>query len=155
MSLSISPSTDYDLICSVVTHHEVYPRLIDDFSPPADQYQPNENPALLYLVARDGTELLGLWMFAPENGVCSQVHTALLPTCRGKRAVHAVRAMLAWVWQNTGCERIVTNVPADNPSALVFAKWAGMKVIGVNEKSFQRNGKLLDQTILGLSRPTK
>lgn len=151
--LSIEPSTDYDLIRSVVTHEKVYPLLIDDFSPAVEQYRPNENPGLLYLVARDAAELLGLWMFAPENGVCWQVHTALLPPCRGKRAIQAVKAMLAWIWENTRCQRITTNVPSDNPAALMFAKWAGMKVVGVNEKSFQRNGELLDQTILGLSRP--
>jgi hypothetical protein len=44
-------------------------------------------------------------------------------------------------------------VPAHNRLALAFAEAAGMKVYGRNHASFLKNGELLDQICLGLSKP--
>jgi hypothetical protein len=60
---------------------------------------------------------------------------------------------LEWIWRNTPCRRIVTNVPEDNRLAYRFALSAGMIGYGLNRASFQRGGRLLDQHCLGISRP--
>jgi hypothetical protein len=61
--------------------------------------------------------------------------------------------VLEWIWTNTPCRRIVTGVPQGNRLAFRFAVAAGMEQYGVNEASFLRGGRMLDQICLGISRP--
>jgi hypothetical protein len=63
--------------------------------------------------------------------------------------------MAEWIWHNTPCRRLITNVPADNRLAFQFALSAGMEPYGKNEDSFLKGGKLLDQICLGISRPSE
>jgi len=151
--IHIERSQDYALIRGIMTCKAVYRHLTDDASPAAEDWRPIESDGIYYLVAWDGNSLLGLWMLHPHNGVCWEIHTALLPDAWGDRARRAAAAMLKWVWGNTPCRRIVTNVPANNRLAYHFAVQAGMEVYGTNEASFLKGGRLLSQICLGISRP--
>jgi RimJ/RimL family protein N-acetyltransferase len=154
-------SFDYELIRRILTHERIWPHISDDGSPPAGEYRPFESELIWYVVVRDiypdagPEEILGLWMFTPHNAVCWEVHTALLPEAWGGRAHQAAQLMADWIWRNTPCRRIVTNVPENNRLALRFAQAVGMEVYGCNEKSFLKGGKLLDQILLGISKPAE
>jgi hypothetical protein len=97
-----------------------------------------------------------MFCFFPENEVCWSVHVALL---RGTpRAVtrQAGREVMAWLWANTPCRRLVASVPASNRAAVRYGlDVEGMNLVpfGVNEKSFMKGGKLWDQVLMGRSRP--
>ena len=151
--IHIERSKDYALIRGIMTHEAVYRHLTDDYSPPAADYRPIEHEMVWYLVVWDGNELLGLWMLVPQNGICWEIHTALLPDAWGERGRRAAALAQAWIWENTPCRRIITNVPADNRIAYRFAVAAGMEVYGTNEASFLKGGRLLDQICLGISKP--
>jgi hypothetical protein len=153
--INFERSFDYELVRQIITHPRLYPHLSDDHSPPPDEYQPQRHPAIWYVIVRDDDELLGLWMFVPQNGVCWEVHTALLPCAWGERGQLAARLLPTWIWHASHCRRIVTNVPVTNRLALHFAYQAGMRVFGVNEASYQKNGVLHDQVMLGISKPAK
>jgi RimJ/RimL family protein N-acetyltransferase len=146
-------SRDWDLIKSIVTHPKVYPHVSDDFSPSPGFWEPIESEQVWYVTVRDGCELLGLWAFIPENHICWKVHTCLLPIAYGQRAARAAKEMARWVWENTPCLRLITDVPAYNLLAHRFAERAGMVEFGVNPASYQKNGVLYDQIMLGMSRP--
>lgn len=151
--IHIARSTDYALIRGIMSHPAVYPHLTDDDSPAAADFRPIESDLIWYLVVWDGNQLLGLWMLHPHNAICWEIHTVLLPNSWGDQAHRAAAAVLAWIWQNTPCRRIVTNVPADNRLAYHFALSAGLEVYGTNEASFLKHGRLQDQICLGISRP--
>ena len=155
--IAFERSFDYELIRSILTHPRLWKYLSDDYSPAPGDFYPQEHPSIWYVIVRDvhekGADLLGLWMFVPQNGVCWEVHTALLPCAWGERGQLAARLLPMWMWYASHCRRIVTNVPASNRLALHFAYRAGMKVFGVNEASYLKNGVLLDQVMLGISRP--
>ena len=146
-------SKDYALIRGILTQPSIWRHISDDFSPEPDEYRPIESESIWYVMVWDGNELLGLWMFHPHNGICWEVHTALLPDAYGDRARAAAIGMTKWMWRNTPCRRIITHVPANNRLALRFAIEAGMEVYGTNPASFQKGGKLIDQICLGISRP--
>ena len=152
--IRIERSFDYDLIRGILTHSSVWHDISDDLSPSPAEYRPIESEAIWYAVVWDGNELLGLWMLCPQNGVCWEIHTALLPHARGARAYQAASLMKAWIWENTPCRRLITNVPVDNKPAYVFAVAAGMEPYGTNEDSFLKGGRLIDQICLGISRPS-
>jgi RimJ/RimL family protein N-acetyltransferase len=155
--ITFERSTDYVLIRSILTHSRIYDKISDDYSPPREEYRPIRHEGVWYVVARDvhaeGADLLGLWMFHPQNGICWEVHTALLPVAWGAPGREAAQLLPGWIWRNTPCRRIVTNVPTTNRLALHFAVNAGMKIYGVNEASYLKNGRLCDQVCLGISAP--
>lgn len=143
---------DMTLVREIMTHPKVYPFITDDFSPPVEQFAPLDHPLFWYMLAFDGEELLGMWLFE-QRGVAFQVHTCLLPGYRFQRGRQAAREMAEWIWTNSGCQRIWTAVPRNNRIAVEFARAAGMTQFGVNERSFLKNGILQDQILLGMSRP--
>jgi RimJ/RimL family protein N-acetyltransferase len=150
--IRIERSTDYALIRAIMCHNGIYRHISDDRCPPAAEFRPIESDDVWYAVVWDDNDLLGLWMLYPQNSVCWEIHTCLLPHAWGVRARRAASVMAAWIWENTPCERLITNVPANNRAAYHFALAAGMEVYGKNAKSFLKHGKLIDQICLGLSK---
>ena len=148
-AITICRIEDSGLIKSAMNHPRVYPHIIDDG---CIGIEIDVNPALLYLGAFDGDEFLGLFLVNRHNFVCFEVHTCLLPASWGDRAHHAARALIAWVFEKTECKRLITNVPQSNALALKFAESAGMVQFGINEGSFQRNGAIESQILLGISK---
>ncbi len=152
-------STDYELIRKIITHPKIYRHLVDDNSPARENYYPIEDEVVWYIVVREifpdaePQEILGLWMLHPHNSICWEIHTALLPNAWGDRADRAGRMVFEWIWENTPCRRLITNVPSSNRLALHYAVRAGMKIWGVNEASFLKDGILRDQVCLGFTRP--
>jgi RimJ/RimL family protein N-acetyltransferase len=144
-----------------MTHHSIWPYISDDGSPPIEEYRPIESEQIWYVIVRDiypdaGTqEVLGMWIFHPQNSICWEVHTCLLPNAWGDRGQRAARIGPAWVWENTPCRRIITNVPTTNRLALHFAVKAGMHIFGVNPASYKKHGTLCDQVMLGISPSNK
>lgn len=153
IDFQVATAENRDLIRAVMTHPDVYPAISDDFCPDAALFQPVDHPSFLYVFAFCGAQLLGLWLFVPQNGVCWEVHTCLLPGHGYRRGREAAKLLAQWVWAHTNCRRIVTNVPSFNRQARLFAQAAGMKPYGVNPNSYLKHGQLHDQIMLGLSRP--
>jgi RimJ/RimL family protein N-acetyltransferase len=93
----------------------------------------------------------GVFLLERRNFIEYSVHTALLKHSRG-RAVEIGTAALDWAFKNTPALRLTTTVPSCNPLALRLALKVGFKKFGINEKSFQKNGIIYDQTLLGVSK---
>lgn len=151
--MTIEPSRDYALIRSIITDPAIYGRTVDDYSVPVEDFQPIQSDRVMYAIARDGEQLLGLFILVESNGIMLEIHTCLLPCAYGSKASLAALAILDWIWTHTRCQRLITNVPAHNRLAQRFALAAGMTVFGVNPLSFQYRGQLEDLIMLGLSRP--
>jgi len=147
--MKIARTFDEQLVWDCIV--PVYDYVSDDNSPSADLYFPDMRDEIYWLAAYDETGLLGVFMAHPHNSVCYESHTLLLPSARGK-AMRAGRLAIDWLFQNSRCEKIITNVPAYNILALALAHRVGFKDIGINTKSFLKNGVLYDQHILGFSK---
>lgn len=151
--LHFERTTDYGLVRQVMTHPKLYPWCTDDASPAAGEYVPPEHAGVWYVLVKDAGELLGLFAFVPQNGICWELHTRLLPCAWGPRALEALQGVIAWLWANTSCRRLVTNVPTFNRLALRFGRAAGLIEFGLNEKSFLKHGVEYDQVLLGATKP--
>lgn len=146
----IELTTDTDFIVSCITHPYIWDRITDDGAPDRDLYFPPINEGIMWVKVDD----YGVFMLAKQNHVTYEVHTILLPCARGK-AVEIGKQALEWAFLNTDAKRIITNVPSCNPLALRLARSVGFKDIGINELSFQKNGVLYDQFVLGISKEDK
>lgn len=152
-SISVARTHDWPLVKSIVTHPKVYPHISDDFSPRPENWEPLAVDAVWHLLLEDGEEVLGVFILVPESQIMCKVHTCILPNAYGERALRAARAATEWVWANSPCLRVITDVPEFNSLALRFSKAAGMLEYGRNPESFMKRGKLWTQICLGMSKP--
>ena len=88
-----------------------------------------------------------------QSNVMADFHICLSPNSWGDRAKQAGREIFDWVWNNTPFRRIIASVTEYNPRAVMFLLRSGMKAFGVNAKSVQKGGKMMDQTCFGISKP--
>jgi len=133
-------------------HPKLYDPGADDFAPARDRWTPREDESIWYVLACNDGELLGLFALAPQNAICWEIHTRLLPASWGAIAAAAARAVIPWIWENTPCRRLVTVCPEYNRLAIRFARRAGLEQYGINPDSWQKDGRLFAQVLLGISK---
>jgi hypothetical protein len=154
----------YALVRSILTEAGVYGHMTDDFAPKPDDFQVNTHEAIRYVIVWEGGakyapvvgRCLGMFCFFPENEICWQAHVALLRGLRPAQTRQIGREVMAWLWGNTPCLRLVASVPKCNRAAVRYGlDPGGMNLLpfGVNEKSFLKHGKLWDQVLMGRSKP--
>lgn len=149
--MTFEQSRDFALIKQIATHPKIYPAISPDGSPKAEDWKPLED-LLIYVLVKDGEELLGMFALFPQNPVCWEIHTCLLPVSYGGRSRQAGKGIIEWVFQNSPCLRIVTNVPSYNALALKFAEQCGLTRFGLNPASYMKDEILHDQIMLGVSK---
>jgi RimJ/RimL family protein N-acetyltransferase len=134
-----------------MTNPRVWPWITDDYCGSPEDFAPVNHPSMWYVLARDGSTLLGLWLFIQDTHRAWIVHTCLLPKHGFRRAREAALELTRWIWANTPCRRIITQVPVCNRMALKFALDVGFKQFGVDEASFDKNGRVWDRIYLGIT----
>ncbi len=151
--MTFQRTRDWALVKWIATHPMIWPNITDDFAPEPADWKPRTDEEIIYLIARDGDEVLGMFIFFPDNPVCWDVHVCMLPSAWGPRSLAAFLEMFQWVWANTNCMRIVGAVPKWNRRAALFALKAGMECFGINRKSHKKYGTLHDMALFGVSKP--
>ena len=162
MMFEFQRTFDYALVRAIVTRPDIYPYLTSDGAPSAETFRVPEGDWNWYVLVRGGGEvdepagyqrgedsILGLFWLVPYNAVCWEVHTCFLPALRGARAIRAYREGCEWLWRNSPCRKTIGNIPEYNRAALAVALRAGAHIIGINRKSLLKDGRLIDQTIVG------
>lgn len=151
--MRIERTYDMELVRRITVDPAVYPYVSDDGSPEPEDFEPVESDVIYYLLVLDNDEnVLGLFLVHPHNTILYEIHTCLLATCRGSKADEAAQKVLAWIFENIPCHKLMTHVPEHNRSALHFAERAGLKREGINAQSFLKNGEICDQFLLGITR---
>lgn len=141
------------IIRQIMTDPCLWNKVNDDFAGPSSDFQPRMDESIWYVLVKEGDEqIMGLFIFYPQNAICWEVHARMLPESWGPVAAQAVKGVFEWFWQNTFAVRLVTSILADNMLALNYAKKAGMTEYGRNPASFQKWGELIDQVLMGISR---
>lgn len=148
--MEIERTTDAVYIKGCLTHKSIWPHIHDDDACSAEDYEPPINDGIYWLKVTD-TRPVGVFFLHPHNSICFEIHTCLLPEIWG-RTQECTAVVIAWVFENTPCERLITNVPAYNKLAMRLAKRSGMMQFGVNEKSYLKSGILQDQVMFGISK---
>lgn len=142
---------DPDLIRATVTHPLTYRHVGDDTSPPAREYEPLIHDSIIYLGVAEEGRFYGVLIYVPHSQICWEIHCSLLPSAWG-RAAELIRGAFDWLWENTRAQRIVARIAVSNRLAVRAAERAGMTQWGINPKSHLKNGELIDQVWLGVSR---
>jgi len=149
--MTFEPTKDYSSIKAILTSPRIWRQLRDDFSGEPKDYEPTEQAG--YVLAKDGDEILGLFIFRAENPACWYVDFCILPCAYGERGLQAACELREWIWEKTPCRRLVGAIARSNRLAIVFAQRVGMTQWGVNEKSVLHRGRLEDRVLVGISKP--
>lgn len=150
--IQLQRSTDMPTIRAIANDSRIYDQMAEDGSPKCGEYEPPVDGAIYVLVWHEGTPR-GMFALVPKSAIRFEVHTLLLPELSPWRKLEAAARMSLWVWANTSCRSLFTEVPLVNSAALGFAKAAGMVEFGREPKAFLKNGELHDIMWLGMNRP--
>ena len=145
---------DLEQIKSVITQPYIWPYVHDDMVQDSKDYAPIEpiDGIIDYLGVFDGEEFKGIFVLMQINFITFEIHTALLKSCRGKAAVIAANAVVDWIFNNTQCKRLITQIPENNLPAELLAQSAGMKEYGFNPDSFQLAGEIYSLKLYGVTK---
>lgn len=92
----------------------------------------------------------GLFLLIKHNSIAIEIHTCLLPSLRGSKAVEAGKLILNLIFENY--QKVISWIPENNRKAKLFAQMLGFQVEGINRASFLKDGRLLDQFLVGLTK---
>ncbi len=147
--MKIERTHDMQVVRGILMHPRILPHIHEDGMV---EINPVDVDAIYWLLVIDEDEPAGVFMVHPHNQSCYEMHTSLLPRIWGQKASESAQLLLRYLFQVIECKKIITNVPANNKKALRFALANGMKIEGVNRESYFKNGALIDQTMLGITR---
>jgi len=94
----------------------------------------------------NGNELCGVILLLRANGVMWDAHIAFKRKAYGMALDTAIFVM-SQMFKRDDCLKIKSEIPSNKPHAISLAKRLGFKMIGINERSIMKGGRLLDLTI--------
>lgn len=147
--MKVERTHDMRLVTQIMGHPAIFRHIAEDGT---DRPDPIDHPGFYWMLATSDGEPVGLFLVHARGAVCYEMHTMILPAFWGAQASAAARALLAWVFTKTDCQKLVTNVPSYNRAALRFALAHGMRQEGVNRASYLKAGQLIDQITLGITK---
>lgn len=104
------------------------------------------NPGSCVLMPNEGS----VFIFVPYSPLIYNVHLGVLPAWRGKQAVRACLDAFQWMFDNTGCCKIIGFESSARRDALRF-----IGLLGVEREGLLKNvdGKGGDMVVFGYSKP--
>jgi RimJ/RimL family protein N-acetyltransferase len=141
-----------EVIRAVFTHPDIWPALCDDGCDDPEAFEVMDSPMVRYLGPTLDGELMGVLMLVQQNAVTWELHTALLPSSRGKFTGQVFNALCAHLGRSIPAARYLrTWVPACNRPAMVAARRVGFKEVGKELGAFLRGGVLHDFHLFGVT----
>ena len=107
-------------------------------------------PGIYALISEQLMIRTGLFLFFPWNYTTYELHVAILPEYRGRMSIQSGTDAGLWMFRNTCCQKIVTQIPTPNYRAKALAIAVGMKQEGINRKSYMKDGNLYDMYLYGI-----
>lgn len=142
--ITVEPTDDLDLVRSIVTNSDVWKAArMHDGAPPKDQYHA-PRIGFTYLLARRQGDPCGIIMLEFVSPRTIRTHIAMLAYGWGNSSTQAALGAIDWAKHNTGCERLVAEIPTYNDLAIGLVKRIGMVEISRKKAAFLKNGEPYD-----------
>jgi RimJ/RimL family protein N-acetyltransferase len=140
---------DHDLIKSILFHPEIWKTIAEDGQ---DQTFFDIDTNKNCFVEIKEKETIGLYILHAHNSATLEIHAHILPEHRQKHSIESGRIILKWILDNTGYHKVIAQVPEIYPNVKKFCINNNFKVEGVNRKCYWKDGKLIDQWLLGITK---
>lgn len=152
ISLIIKIVEDIETIKSIMLADEIWKTISED-EIRKEEYIPDLNNDL-WVGAFVDNECIGLFRFHSVTGVALQLHVQILLKHRKEYSMKAMAKV--WEWFEEGIEKnfikVIVSIPAIYPNVYKFALVNGFIDEGINRMSIKKNGQVVDQWLLGITR---
>lgn len=148
--IKLKESSDIALIESVIKDPEIFARISED-GVSIEDYEIPEN--VTYLLILKDTEIIGTWCIYPTNKTTLNIHCNILESHR-HHGKEAGKLILEWFVDRTSInyQKLNAEIPLIYPEVYHYTKKFGFKDEGINRKSISKQGELVDQWRLGITR---
>lgn len=129
-------------------------RVADDFAPKTleeffEHWTRSMKTAKAWGVLR-GDELGGMIMIQPLSPVTGATHCIFKPEFWGRATTDFALKLAYMEVFDGGCNKLISTVFADNAAIIALAKRLGGRIEGKLRQNTRRDGKLVDQLVIGL-----
>lgn len=147
--ITVEQTTDIAYLDQVMHDPRISAAMTDDNYPDPTKFSiapaMEKYPSLFLKVLVDGTPAGWFWFRDdPSSPFTLEVHTALLPNCRGRAALQAGQNAMDWVFGHTPCQLLTTFAWTDDPAPAWFADHMGFDRVGQEPYPCTRRGKPVD-----------
>ena len=150
INLIIERTRDVDLISSILTDEDIFDSISEDGSEAGD-FKPDVDSELWIKIECDN-DLIGVCNFHATNKITIQGHIHILKQYRREHSLKAANKIYIWLLNNSAFLKLVVEIPSCHTNVMKYCKAIGFNLEGINRESYLKNGKALDQALLGITR---
>lgn len=157
-SVYLKEIKDLELVRNILIEPEMWDRITED-GQNKDDFVIEPNPAFNFVgvFSNDETlkqeKLIGLFFLHALNKTALQIHAHIIKKYRKKFAKEAGRQIISYFVNETEYQKLLAEIPVIYTNVYHYTKSFGFVDEGLNRKSFTKDGKIIDQFRLGLTRP--
>ena len=147
MKLEITETRDWSLVWQFCQAPDIVERIVNDAWREMGETVRRahvklivENPRNHTLLVRSDDEFLGCFVLVWKAGNTFEVHTMLLPRCRGRHAIMAGRMAIQFAFALPDVGHLISYCPANNPQSYLFAIMCGWHKAGIAATQWIQDG---------------
>lgn len=147
MNLEITETRDWHLAWNISQEPTIFDRITNDSWGLCDIGTRANHVRLTVEKERNHTLLvtmreiiMGCFLLDEKEEGIYEVHTMLLPVCRGKLAIEAGKLAMAFAFKLSGVKKLVSYCPMNLPEIYLFARYCGFRKAGVAAIKWIKNG---------------
>jgi hypothetical protein len=148
--MKIFRTYDIALVLSILKTKGLWEHIQEDGC--GDGFIPNVVEDIHLVVQADGGAVVGCLLLKPIRAFTWEAHINIIPEHREKHALEAAETMFKWAMENIpNLKKIVSFVPEKYKNVVNFAKFVGFKEEGFITESYQKDGDIIGEHILGIT----
>jgi hypothetical protein len=159
MKLEITETRDWLLVWKISQEPSIFERVTNDSWGALDHEIRKThvelivtNPKNHTLLVSNDTAPAGCFILDQKEPEIFEVHTMLLPSCRGRLAIAAGKLAMKFAFSLPGVKKLVSYCPENLPEVYLFARMCGWRKAGMSAVQWVKNGasypmRLVEATI--------
>lgn len=142
---------DHSLIESIMTSPALWATVAEDGHSPDSFTCDTEGEC--WLLMSNGDDVVGVYNIHGINAVTCEIHAQVIPEYREQHSYETGKAALEWIYNNApGYKKVIAQVPVVFENVKNFTCQFGFQVEGINRLSYLKDGAIVDQWLLGITR---
>ena len=142
---------DTDLIKALITRDDIWATVAED-GQLCSEFEPEVN-AQCWLLMTSDDQHIGLYNLHAHNAVTVEIHAHVLPEYRAEHSRSTGASALKWLYDHhPEYQKVVAQIPCIYENVKKFTCSFGFQLEGVNRLSYLKNGEIIDQWLLGMTR---
>lgn len=149
--IEVTRTYDTELIKSILLEPCLWDTIAED-GQVKDDFEPAVEDECWLLMTHDET-VIALYNYHTKNAITVEIHAHVLPEHRKKFSKATGAAALRWlITTNPQYQKVIAQIPHIYRNVMEFACSFGFIIEGINRLSYLKNGEIIDQWMLGITR---